>query len=48
VDRLHPGGGSDRVQEWQARGIDDENLALVAHARKGKRNSSPGREASPK
>jgi hypothetical protein len=29
------------------RGIDDENLALVSHARKGKRNGSPQREASP-
>jgi L-asparaginase II len=27
-------------------GIDDENLALAVHARKGRRNSSPRREAS--
>jgi hypothetical protein len=29
------------------RGIDDKNLALAAHARKGRRNGSPRREASP-
>jgi hypothetical protein len=29
------------------RGSDDENLALAAHARKGRRNGSPRREASP-
>jgi hypothetical protein len=29
------------------RGSDDENQALVANARKGKGNDSPGREASP-
>jgi hypothetical protein len=29
------------------RGSDDENLALVSHARKGRRNDSPRREASP-
>jgi hypothetical protein len=34
-------------ENGKQRGIDDENLALVAHARKGKRNSSPRREVSP-
>jgi hypothetical protein len=29
------------------RGIDDENLALTSHARKGRRNSSPRRDLSP-
>jgi hypothetical protein len=31
----------------QQKGSEDENLALDAHARKGRRNDSPRREASP-
>jgi hypothetical protein len=31
-----------------SRGIDDENLGLEAHSRKGIRNNSSRREASPK